>query len=116
MQDKLEAERQSVIPELLHFSHHVQLLRTVVCGGACSRDNILTRFKRRPSHTSDGKGCLCLTVCMSHSYPSLCLHLFSLSEILALVSLSVLEKAEEQAVPEKQEKHVSCLHACLSVI
>lgn len=81
-----------------------------MCGGTRSRDNTVIHFKRGPSYTSDGESC--------YSYLSLCLHLFSLSEILALVSLFVLnmEKAEEQAEPKKQEKHVSCLHACLSVI
>lgn len=32
-----EAEREAVIPELLHFGHYVQLVRTVVCGGGAAQ-------------------------------------------------------------------------------
>lgn len=45
------------MPQLLYFSHHVQLARAVE-GGVGSRDNTLIHFKMGPSDTVEGKSSL----------------------------------------------------------
>lgn len=75
----------------------------------------IIHFKMGPSDTAEGKSSLSLHVSL---VPTPLPHLFSLREILALVSLFVLIMGGEQRnrlCPEKQEKHVSVsTHVCWS--
>lgn len=101
-----------------HFSHHVQLLRTLIPGPGFRDNTLLNQIA--PSSTSEGKSAVCLSVCMSACllHPSLCLYL-SFTPTLCLVA-TVLgqlvyfehrEKWREQHVPANS--HVSRLPASL---